>query len=272
MSEDGRARCRLAGNAEYRSSGSGTNQPMAGMGDHRRFRRHWIDASFHVAPGSEADVTIHAVWAVLAGAALLTPPAGAQVPVEPRRPVENPPPTGVDSPPSPSSAVIHRGPLNLQFAGLLQSAEAAGSGDRAGGMLTLEIRRFGPWVPIARVTTVFGGREPGFMGSLQVGIRYAIEPIRNLTVAPGLALGPGLADFSGGLRFAPFGDVDLYAAYTVWRRIQVFGSVGVGWWSRDLTVSVTAQPEWVSYRRFMVGITVDPYANPRPYDEAFGER
>ena len=227
---------------------------------------------FHEAPGSEANVTIHAAWAVLAGAALMTPPAVGQVPTERPRPVENPPATGVEPQPRPSASVVHRGPLDLQFAGLLQSAEGAGSGDRVGGMLTLEIRRFGPWVPIARVTTMFGGREPGFWGWLQAGVRYVFEPLENLTIAPGLALGPGLADFSGGLRFAPFGDVDLYAAYTVWRRIQVFGAVGVGWWSRDPTVSVTAQPEWVSYRRFMVGITVDPYAKPRPYDEAFGER
>ncbi len=217
---------------------------------------------------------LRTVAVVLAGAALAMPTlTAAQVPIA--RPTPHgaaAAPAGVvDRLPNPRAAPADSGPVDLQFTGLLQRSGGAAPGNAAGGMLTLQLRHFGRWVPMARVTTLLGGGDPGFMGALQVGVRYAVEPIENLTIAPGLAFGPGLAHIGGGLQFAPYADIDLYAAYTLWRRLQVFGAVGVGW-SRYAPLSAGPQPEWVTHRRLMLGVTVDPYANPRPYEEAFGER
>jgi hypothetical protein len=211
---------------------------------------------------------------MFAGTALVAPiVAAAQAPLA--RPghhgAEAAPAGLVEQFPSPSSTSVDSGPVDLQLVGLLQRSGRSGGGDAAGGMLTLQLRHFGRWVPLARVTTLFGNGEPGFMGALQVGVRYAIEPVKNLTIAPGLALGPGFASVGGSLQFAPYADVDLYAAYTLWRRMQIFGAVGVGW-SRYAPFSAGPQPEWVTHRRLMLGLTVDPYGNPRPYEEAFGKR
>lgn len=218
-------------------------------------------------------MTTHRVTMLLAGVALAIPiVSAAQAPTArpgPHGAAAVPPGVSVEVP-GPPRARSDSGPVDLQLTGLLQRSGGA-AGAAGGGMLTLQLRHFGRWVPMARVTTLFSGGEPGFMGALQVGVRYAIEPVKNLTIAPGLALGPGLAEVGGGLQFAPYADFDLYAAYTLWRRMQVFGAVGVGW-SRYAPFSTGPQPEWISHQRLMLGLTVDPYGNPRPYEEAFGER
>jgi hypothetical protein len=219
-------------------------------------------------------MTIRNVTAVLAGA-LLAVPVAATAQESTERPGQHgaasAPVAVIGDLPGLPSERADSGPLALQLTGLVQRSGDAAMGTGAGASLDLQLRHFGRWVPMARVTTVFGGGEPGFMGALQVGVRYTLEPLENLTIAPGLALGPGLAQVGGGLQFAPYADVDLYAAYTLWRRVQVFGAVGVGW-SRYAPFSAGPQPEWISHQRLMLGLTVDPYADPRPYEEAFGEQ